>query len=124
MIGQRAFRARCGCLCFEQCRFGFSIAVLVEQVIRPEEIAVDPVRVQLQRALEQGFCLIIVAKADRPTGHLIIECAEAGIGRAVECFGINRQRFLQFGFGLFDLAQRTQTTFGPGPAAENDAVPD
>ena len=68
--------------------------------------------------------LLVAAEAHRETRHLVIERAEAGVGRALQRIRIDLQRRLQLRPGLLRQAQCTQPTLHAGGGAEHDAFPD
>src|SRR5690606_16903168 len=60
------------------------VVLLVEQEIAPEVVGVDALGCDRQALLQQFAGRVLVAEAERPAGHLVVEAAEAGVGRAVE----------------------------------------
>ena len=101
----------------------FEVALPVEEVAE-EEVRVDAVRVQRQRLVEQLARLVVVAEADRPARHLVVERAEAGVGRAGERLRVDLQRVLQGAFCVLGERKRAEAALRAGVARDDDAVPD
>ncbi|MNK58962.1 hypothetical protein D3C87_780610 [compost metagenome] len=93
-------------------------------MIAPEVQAVDAVGVELQGLLEQLLGLVAVAETDGPAGHAVIQRGEAGVGRALQGFGVEGQGFFQIGLGVLGFAQCAESALGTGPTAGDDAFPD
>ena len=89
----------------------------LDQVLAVEEVRVDALRVDRQRLLQQLLGLGLVAEAQRPARHLVVQHAQAVVGRAVERLAVDLDRLLVHRLGLLDQAQRAQAALLAGPAS-------
>jgi hypothetical protein len=69
-----------------------------------------------------GF--LVAAETDREARYLVIERAEAGIGRALQRVGIDGQCGFEFCPRLFGQAECAQPAFHAGRGTQHDAFPD
>jgi hypothetical protein len=68
---------------------GFSIAIFLKEKFTVEKIRVDSIRIDRKCLLQQFLGFFGIAETDRPAGHLLIHGAETGVGRTLECLGID-----------------------------------
>lgn len=74
-----------------------SFITLIQQEVAVEEVGVDAGGIDGQRLLEQLLRLLVVSKAHRPARHLVVEGAQAGVGRAFQRLGILLDGDLELG---------------------------
>src|SRR5687767_14111149 len=68
----------------------FAIQEVAEKIVRVDSLGID-----LERLQQQLARLLVVTEADRPAGDLVVERAEARVGRSVERPRIDFQRLLE-----------------------------
>jgi hypothetical protein len=123
-VGQRPVRPRRRLLGAQQIFAGLAPMPLFE-----EEIAVKVVRVHvfgsdLQRALQQFLRLVPVPETHRPAGGLVVERAQAGVGRTIERRRVQRQGTFQVGPRRLGCGQGVEAAFGVRHGGVDDARPD
>src|SRR5688572_20742924 len=97
----------------------FAVQEVAEEIVRVDSLGIDLKRLQQELAR-----LLVVTEADRPAGHLVVERAEARVGRSVERARIDFQRLLERLFRVLRKRQRAEAAARSGVACGDDAVPD